>query len=112
MINAIPDRDPEKLQGISGGRCSTAPCCPLRHRGSLAEYRTGHVPGAVCIPLGELAARLGELVPELDVIAYCRGAYCVFSHDAVRLLRSAGRRAVRLEDAVFEWRLAAYPVAA
>lgn len=89
MINAIPDRDPEKLQGISGGRCSAAPCCPLRHRASLAE-----------------------LVPELDVVAHCRGAYCVFSHDAVRLLRSAGRRAVRLEDAVFEWRLAAYPVAA
>jgi rhodanese-related sulfurtransferase len=77
-----------------------------------AEYRAGHVPGAVCIPIDELAARLDELPADREVVAYCRGAFCVFAHDAVRLLRAAGRRAVRLEDGMLEWRLAACPVAA
>lgn len=76
------------------------------------EYRAGHVPGAVCIPIDELAARLDELPAAAEVVAYCRGSFCVFAHDAVRLLRAAGRRAVRLEDGMLEWRLAAYPVAA
>ena len=76
------------------------------------EYRAGHVPGALCIPIEQLAARLDELPVDIEVVAYCRGAYCVFAHDAVRLLRANGRRAVRLEDGMVEWRLAAYPVAA
>jgi rhodanese-related sulfurtransferase/DNA-binding transcriptional ArsR family regulator len=78
----------------------------------VAEYRAGHVPGAVCIPIDELAARLDELPADTEVVAYCRGAFCVFAHDAVRLLRAAGRRAVRLEEGMLEWRLAAYPVSA
>jgi rhodanese-related sulfurtransferase/DNA-binding transcriptional ArsR family regulator len=76
------------------------------------EFAAGHIPGAVSIPIDDLAARLAELPADAEVVAYCRGAYCVFSYDAVRLLHAAGRRAVRLEDGMLEWRLARYPVAA
>lgn len=75
------------------------------------EYTAGHIPGAVSIPIDELPARLAELSPDVEVVAYCRGAYCVFAHDAVRLLTARGHRAVRLTDGMLEWRLAAQPVA-
>ncbi len=74
------------------------------------EYVAGHLPGAVNIPVDELADRLGELPAEVDVVAYCRGPYCVFAHDAVRLLARHGRGATRLRDGVVEWRLAGHPV--
>jgi rhodanese-related sulfurtransferase/DNA-binding transcriptional ArsR family regulator len=76
-----------------------------------AEYEAGHVPGAVSIPIDELPARLDELPPDVDVVAYCRGPYCVFAHDAVRRLRGAGRPALRLVDGLPEWRLEGLPVA-
>jgi rhodanese-related sulfurtransferase len=76
------------------------------------EFAAGHIPGAVSIPIDELADRLGEIPADQDVVAYCRGALCVFSHDAVRLLAAHGRRAVRLTDGFLEWRLAGQPVAA
>ncbi|MEU4419706.1 metalloregulator ArsR/SmtB family transcription factor [Actinoplanes sp. NPDC024001] len=76
------------------------------------EYAAGHIPGAVSIPLGELAGRLAELPDDVDVVAYCRGAYCVLSHEAVRMLTAHGRRAARLEDGMLEWRLADLPIAA
>lgn len=75
-----------------------------------AEYRAGHIPGAVCIPVDELADRLDELPADTEVVAYCRGAYCVFAHDAVRLLTARGRRARRLVDGMLEWRLDDRPV--
>ncbi|MGQ0717860.1 MAG: ArsR/SmtB family transcription factor [Pseudonocardiales bacterium] len=75
------------------------------------EYAAGHIPGAVSIPIDELPARLAELPPDAEVVAYCRGAYCVFAHDAVRLLTAQRRRAVRLADGMLEWRLADEPVA-
>jgi rhodanese-related sulfurtransferase/DNA-binding transcriptional ArsR family regulator len=75
------------------------------------EYRAGHVPGAVSIPLQELAARLSDLPPDVEVVAYCRGAYCVLAHDAVRLLHAHGRAARRLAEGMLEWRLAGLPVA-
>ncbi len=77
-----------------------------------AEYAAGHIPGAVSIPIDELAERLAELPADLEVVAYCRGAYCVFAHDAVRLLTAHGRRAARLAEGMLEWRLADLPVAA
>jgi rhodanese-related sulfurtransferase/biotin operon repressor len=74
------------------------------------EYASGHIPGALSIPVDQLEARLAEIPADTHVVAYCRGAYCVFAHDAVRLLTDAGRRASRLEDGMLEWRLAALPV--
>jgi rhodanese-related sulfurtransferase len=75
------------------------------------EYAAGHIPGAVSIPVEELPCRLAELPADREVVAYCRGAYCVFAHDAVRLLTAHGRRAVRLSEGMLEWRLAGHPVA-
>jgi len=74
------------------------------------EYAAGHIPGALSIPLDELADRLADLPGDIDVVAYCRGAYCVLAHDAVRLLTARGRRAARLVDGMLEWRLADLPV--
>jgi len=74
------------------------------------EYASGHIPGAVSIPVAELADRLDELPADADVVAYCRGAYCVMSHDAVRLLRERGRRAEALAEGMLEWRAAGEPV--
>ena len=61
------------------------------------------------VPFGDLSQRL-ESLRDADVVAYCRGAYCVLAHDAVRLLRAGGRSASRLEDGMLEWRLAGLPV--
>jgi rhodanese-related sulfurtransferase/DNA-binding transcriptional ArsR family regulator len=74
------------------------------------EYSAGHIPGAVSIPLDQLADRLADLPADAEVVAYCRGAYCVLAHDAVRLLTARGRRAARLADGMLEWRLADLPV--
>jgi rhodanese-related sulfurtransferase len=76
------------------------------------EYAGGHIPGAVSIPLDSLAERLAEIPDGAEVVAYCRGAYCVMAHDAVRLLTTHGRRARRLSEGMLEWRLADLPVAA
>ncbi|GGP00887.1 transcriptional regulator [Wenjunlia tyrosinilytica] len=74
------------------------------------EYAAGHIPGALSVPLDQLEARLPELPDDVEVVAYCRGANCVLAHDAVRLLTTRGRRAVRLVDGMLEWRLDALPV--
>ncbi|WP_214317521.1 ArsR/SmtB family transcription factor [Nonomuraea sediminis] len=75
------------------------------------EYAAGHIPGALSIPVDELLDHLADLPEDGTIVAYCRGAYCVFSHEAVRTLLSHGRDAVRLEDGMLEWRLAHLPVA-
>jgi rhodanese-related sulfurtransferase/DNA-binding HxlR family transcriptional regulator len=74
------------------------------------EYDGGHLPGAIHIPVEELADRLGELPEDREVVAYCRGRYCVMAHDAVRLLTARGRQARRATDGVLEWRLAGLPI--
>ena len=74
------------------------------------EYAAGHVAGALSIPLGELEARLAELPPDVEVVAYCRGPFCALAPQGVSLLRGAGWRARRLEDGFPEWRLAGLPV--
>jgi rhodanese-related sulfurtransferase/DNA-binding transcriptional ArsR family regulator len=76
------------------------------------EYRAAHIPGALGIPLDELADRLAELPADEQIVAYCRGAYCVLAHDAVRLLRANDRDADRMADGMLEWRLAGLPVTA
>ena len=74
------------------------------------EYAAGHVPGAVSIPLPELEKRLGELPAGTEIVAYCRGPYCVLAPEALSTLRSNGFRARRLEDGFPEWRLAGMPI--
>jgi len=75
------------------------------------EYDSAHVPGAVSIPVAELRRRLREIPRDREIVAYCRGPYCVFAHEAVRVLRSAGYAARRLEDGLPEWRAAGLAVA-
>jgi rhodanese-related sulfurtransferase/DNA-binding transcriptional ArsR family regulator len=74
------------------------------------EYAAGHLPGAVNIPIHELEKRLKELPKRKEVIAYCRGPYCLMSYDAVTLLRRKGLKARRLEAGLPEWRAAGLPV--
>jgi rhodanese-related sulfurtransferase/DNA-binding transcriptional ArsR family regulator len=74
------------------------------------EYRAGHFPGAVSIPISELEQRLGELPREREVVAYCRGPYCVYAAEAVELLRKKGYRGARLEEGVLEWRANGLPL--
>lgn len=76
------------------------------------EYVAGHIPGAVSMPLEDLAVRLEELKKGQEVVAYCRGPYCMLSADAVRLLSRRGFSAKRLEDGVLEWRAAGLKVVA
>ena len=76
----------------------------------VEEYLAGHIPGATCIPINELAERIYELPEDTEIVVYCRDEYCVFAHDAVRLLTDRGRRAIRLNDGMLEWRLADMPV--
>jgi rhodanese-related sulfurtransferase len=68
------------------------------------EYLAGHLPGAISMPLAEMKKRLGELSGARDIVAYCRGPYCVMALDAVVLLRRKGLRAHRLELGVPDWR--------
>jgi rhodanese-related sulfurtransferase/DNA-binding MarR family transcriptional regulator len=77
-----------------------------------AEHAAGHLPGAVSIPVGELRRRLAELPRDREIVAYCRGPYCAFAHEAVAILREAGLPARRLEDGLPEWRAAGLAVTA
>jgi rhodanese-related sulfurtransferase len=73
------------------------------------EFDAGHIEGARSIPIDELEQRLAELPDDREVVAYCRGPFCAYAHDAVRRLRATGRDARRLEDGWPEWRLAGPP---
>ena len=74
------------------------------------EYRAGHIPGARSVPLEKLEAYLEEIPKEREIVAYCRGPYCVFSDEAVALLRSRGYQAKRLAEGLPDWRAAGMPV--
>jgi rhodanese-related sulfurtransferase/DNA-binding transcriptional ArsR family regulator len=74
------------------------------------EFALGHLPGAVNIPLRELEARLAQLDRGQEIVAYCRGPYCVLSYEAVASLRARGFKVRRLEDGLPEWRAAGLPV--
>lgn len=76
-----------------------------------AEYSAAHIAGAINIPHDQLATRLAELPAGADIVAYCRGRYCVMAPDAVRLLRAHGHAARPLEIGLPEWRIAGLPVA-
>jgi rhodanese-related sulfurtransferase/DNA-binding transcriptional ArsR family regulator len=68
------------------------------------EYRAAHIPGAISVPLKELESHLSKLPKNQEIVAYCRGPYCVLAIQAVEMLRSRGFNAVRLEDGVQDWR--------
>ncbi len=96
----------ELLQAASEGRALVLDVRPAE------EYAAGHVPGAVSIPLDQLADRLAEIPADSEIVAYCRGRYCVLSYDAVRLLQDSGRDAALLEDGIVEWRRDGLPLTA
>ena len=76
------------------------------------EYRAGHIPGALSIPVAQLKRRLAEIPKKREVVAYCRGPYCVYSVEAVELLRKHGYRARRTDEGLPDWRANGLPVAA
>src|SRR5262249_39224074 len=75
------------------------------------EFRAAHIPGALSVPLKELEGRMTSLPRRREIVAYCRGPYCVLAPEAVERLRSKGYRAVALDDGVAEWRAEGLPVA-
>jgi len=89
-------------------RCGTATVLDVRPED---EFRQGHVPGALNIPLSQLERRLAELPVDREVVAYCRGPWCVLSFEAVAVLRQRGYQVRRLEDGFPEWKVAGLPVA-
>lgn len=96
----------ELLRRIEAG---TAVVIDARPR---VEYRQGHIAGALSIPVDELAQRLKELPEDREIVAYCRGPYCVYADESVQLLRSHGIKAARLEDGYPEWAAAGLAIAA
>jgi rhodanese-related sulfurtransferase len=75
------------------------------------EYNAGHIPGAISIPLKELLLRLSDLPRDQEIVAYCRGPYCVLSIQAVEMLRSRGYQALRLEEGIQDLRALGFPIA-
>lgn len=74
------------------------------------EYLAGHIPGALSVPLGRLKEILASLPTDQEIVAYCRGPYCVLSVQAVEMLRKKGFNAIRLEESVQDWRAMGLPV--
>ena len=75
------------------------------------EYNAGHIPGALSIPLKDLKLHLSELPHDQEIVAYCRGPYCVLSIQAVEMLRAKGFQAVRLEEGIQDFRAMGFPIA-
>ena len=93
-----PVDNDELVRRVRGGEVTLIDVRPRE------EYVAGHIPGAISVPLADLPNRVKELQKRRDVVAYCRGPYCVMALDAVDLLRRKGFRAHRLEHGVPEWR--------
>ncbi|MBI4878105.1 MAG: metalloregulator ArsR/SmtB family transcription factor [Planctomycetes bacterium] len=98
------DRD-ELLERVRSGSVTVIDVRPPE------EYRAGHIPGAISLPLSEIEARLAELPRAGEIVAYCRGPYCVLALQAVDMLRARGFVAVRLEDGVRDWAARGFDVA-
>lgn len=95
-LEAITDE--ELLRRVKAGEVTVIDVRPSE------EYEAGHIPHAISVPLPELKKRLRRLPKHRDVVAYCRGPYCVMALDAVQILRAKGFRAHRMEHGVVEWR--------
>ena len=76
------------------------------------EYHAGHIPGAVSVPFDEMKQRLAEIPQDREIVAYCRGPYCVLALDAAKMLRGLGRDAVAMDQGVLEWRARGWDVSA
>lgn len=99
-----PVTRPDLVERVRSGRVTVLDVRPAE------EFAAGHIAGAVSIPIDELEARLGELPKRKEVVAYCRGPYCVWSLRAVEALRATGRKARRLVDGFPEWGAEGLPV--
>jgi rhodanese-related sulfurtransferase/DNA-binding transcriptional ArsR family regulator len=75
-----------------------------------AEYDAGHIPGALSLPVLDMKSRMRELPQGSEIVAYCRGPYCLYADDAVQLLTDEGRRAARLEEGFPEWKAEGLPI--
>lgn len=96
----------ELLRRVRAGEVTIVDVRPVE------EYRAGHIPGALSIPVAELEARLAELPSGREVVAYCRGPWCVMAVEAVTLLRASGYEAHRMDLGVLEWRARGWRVEA
>lgn len=96
----------ELLRRVKSGEVTVLDVRPVE------EYRAGHIPGALSVPVGELKTRLKDLPKDREVVAYCRGPYCVMAVEAVELLRKKGFEAHRMEQGVIEWRARGWRVEA
>lgn len=94
----------ELLAGLKDGSVAVLDVRPEE------EYRAGHLPNAINIPVEQMEAMLGELSKDREIVAYCRGPYCVLSHEAVQRLRKLGYRARRFDEGFPEWKAAGLPV--
>ncbi len=103
------DEEVTRDELIARARAGTVTVLDVR---PYEEYDAAHIPGALSVPLEELRDRLSELPETGEIVAYCRGAYCVLAYEAVDVLRSAGRSASRLNQGMLEWRLRGLPVEA
>lgn len=101
-MEPIPAR--ELMQRVKKGLVTVLDVRPLD------EYAAGHLPGAVSVPIHELERRLNQLPKSKEIVAYCRGPYCLMSFDAVKLLRERGFKARRLDAGLPEWRTGGFPV--
>lgn len=99
-----PVKREELLQLVSSGEAVVVDVRPA------GEYQAGHIPGAISIPLDSLSKHLAKLPKNQEVVAYCRGPYCMFAFEAVSQLRSQGYKARRLEDGYPEWKAGQLPV--
>jgi rhodanese-related sulfurtransferase len=99
-----PVESEELLRRVKNGEVTVLDVRPSE------EYRAGHIPGALSIPLGELKARFKELPKGREIVAYCRGPYCVMAVEAVELLRTKGLKAHRMEQGVVDWRARGFRV--
>jgi rhodanese-related sulfurtransferase len=100
-----PVRGEELLRRIRRGEVVVLDVRPVE------EYQAGHIPGALSIPLAELRKRVNALPKSHEIVAYCRGPYCVMAIEAVELLRKKGFRAQRMEQGVIEWRARGWRIA-